>query len=173
MIPRIKRILYATDLSQNSAYAFRYAINSAVKHDAKIIILHVFEMVSASYYALMESYIDEEQRKKILEERGNHAIARIRKRLKVFCEKELKDDPECTHRVQSVEVCDGFPAEEILSKADELNCDAIIMGTHGKGIIQHAFLGRTVKRVLRRTRKPVFIIPLPKGELDITFHDEY
>ena len=33
------------------------------------------------------------------------------------------------------------------------------------------FLGSTSKRVLRRTRKPVFIIPLPKGELDITFHD--
>jgi len=45
------------------------------------------------------------------------------------------------------------------------------MGTHGKGLISHAFLGSTAKRVLRRTRKPVFIIPLPKGELDITFHD--
>ena len=96
---------------------------------------------------------------------------RIQKRLKIFCEKELKDDPECTEMVESIEVREGFPAEVILSKADELNCDLIIMGTHGKGIIQHAFLGSTAKRVLRRTRKPVFIIPLPKGELDITFHN--
>ena len=43
MIPNINKILYATDLSDNSAYAFRYAINSALKHDAAIIILHVFE----------------------------------------------------------------------------------------------------------------------------------
>lgn len=54
----------------------------------------------------------------------------------------------------------------------DLNCDAIIMGTHGKGIISHTFFGNTAKRVLRRTRKPVFIIPLPKGETDITFNDE-
>jgi len=30
MIPRIKKILYATDLTKNSAYAFRYAVNSAL-----------------------------------------------------------------------------------------------------------------------------------------------
>jgi nucleotide-binding universal stress UspA family protein len=98
-------------------------------------------------------------------------MERIKKRAKLFCEKELKDDPERAHRVESIEVYEGFPAEEILSKADELNCDAIIMGTHGKGIIANTFLGSTSKRVLRRTRKPVFIISLPKGELDITFHD--
>jgi len=46
-----------------------------------------------------------------------------------------------------------------------------VLGNHGKGIIANTFLGSTSKRVLRRTRKPVFIIPLPKGELDITFHD--
>ena len=62
-------------------------------------------------------------------------------------------------------------AEEILKKADELNCDAIVMGTHGKGIIRNTFLGSTTKSVLRRARKPVTIIPLPKGETDITYHD--
>jgi nucleotide-binding universal stress UspA family protein len=73
--------------------------------------------------------------------------------------------------VEAIKVYEGFPAEVILQKADELNCDAIIMGTHAKGIIANTFLGNTSKRVLRRTRKPVFIIPLPKGEKDITFHD--
>ena len=34
MIPSIKNILYATDLSKNSAYTFRYAVNSAQKHKA-------------------------------------------------------------------------------------------------------------------------------------------
>ena len=43
------------------------------------------------------------------------------------------------------------------------------MGTHSKGIIANTFLGSTAKRVLRRTRKPVFIIPLPKEETDIAF----
>jgi len=42
-LPKIKRILYTTDVSPNSAYVFRYAINPAKKHDASIIILHVVE----------------------------------------------------------------------------------------------------------------------------------
>jgi nucleotide-binding universal stress UspA family protein len=43
MIPKIKKILYATDLSKNSSYAFLYAIDMAKRHDAKIIILHAVE----------------------------------------------------------------------------------------------------------------------------------
>ena len=49
MIPQIKRILCATDLSDNSAYVLRYAMNSAKKHDAGIIILHVLEPLVGHY----------------------------------------------------------------------------------------------------------------------------
>ena len=96
---------------------------------------------------------------------------RIRKRLQIFCDRELKDDPECVDKVESIEVCEGYLAEEILNKADDLDCDVIIMGTHGKGTIGHTFFGSVAKRVLQRARKPVFVIPLPKGDTDITFHD--
>ena len=112
----------------------------------------------------MSSQVVVEQRKKISDE----IMDRIRDRLKLFCEKELKNDPDCAKRVESLEVLEGYPAEVILGKADELNCDMIVMGTHGKGILSQTFLGSVTKRVLRRTRKPVFIIPLPKGEIDIT-----
>jgi nucleotide-binding universal stress UspA family protein len=172
MIPRIQKILYATDLSQNSAYAFRYAINSAVKYDAELIILHVLEQMSSTNQALANMYLGEEQTQKLVDERTNYAIDRIRKRLKTFCERELKDEPEIAGRVKSVKVCEGFPAEVILRTANELDCDAIVMGAHGKDRISYTFFGSTAKRVLRRTRKPVFIIPLPHGEIDISFHDE-
>jgi nucleotide-binding universal stress UspA family protein len=171
MIPKIQRILYATDLSENSAYAFRYAVNSAKKHDANIIILHVIEQMSPFTRALVDTYIDEEQRKKIHDEKMTYTMDRIRDRLQIFCDRELKDDPECVDKIESIEVVEGYPADEILKKADELNCDAIIMGTHGKGVISHTFLGSVAERVLHRARKPVFIIPLPKEETDITFHD--
>ena len=167
MIPKIKKILYTTDLSDNSAYVLRYAINSAKTHDAKIVILHVLDIMPAA----AKINITEEKQHQLHKEKIAYTLDRIQKRLKVFCEKELKDDPECTERVESIEVREGFPAEEILSKADEFNCDVIIMGTHAKGIIANTFLGSTAKRVLRRTRKPVFIIPLPKGGVDITFRD--
>lgn len=171
MIPQINHILYATDLSENSAYAFRYAINSTLKHNSKISILHLLEPLPAMAAALAETMLSQEQLKKLHNEKRSHALDQIRSRLRIFFEKELPDDPECQARVASIIVTEGFAADEILQKADELDCDMIIMGTHGKGIMAHTFLGSTAKRVLRRTRRPVFIIPLPRGETDITFHD--
>ena len=78
---------------------------------------------------------------------------------------------QCIKKVVSLEVVEGYPAEVILKKVDEWDCDIIIMGTHGKGVISNIFLGSVAARVLRRVRKPVFVIPLPEGEIDITFHD--
>ena len=175
MTPQIKRILYATDLSPNSVYALRYAMDSALKHHADLIILHVFEKVDPARNAWLDPYLYEDRHKKIYSEHIIETKDLIKKRLGAIREnelKELKNNPEFEDMAISIEICEGFPAEEILSKADELNCDAIIMGTHSKGIIANTFLGSTAKRVLRRTRKPVFIIPLPKGETDIIIHDD-
>ncbi|UCD78070.1 MAG: universal stress protein [Desulfobacterales bacterium] len=171
MIPKIKKILYATDLSPNSAYAFRYAMNSAIRHDANMVILHVFEMITAAARSQLQLYLDEDHRKKIMHEKVEDTKNLIKKRLSEFCEIELKDDPTSADRITSIVVSEGFPAEEILTKADELECDAIVMGTHSKGILANTFLGSTAKRVLRRTRKPVFIIPLPKGRIDAALED--
>lgn len=168
MIPRIKNILYATDLSKNSAYAFRYAVNSAQKHDATIHILHVIETLSPATEGLLLSYIDQEKLGKLKEEKQETLIKRIKDRLSEFAQRELKDDPETVKRVASINVVFGDPAVEILQKADDLNCDAVIMGTHGKGLISHAFLGSVSERVLHRIKKPVFIIPLPAGETNIS-----
>jgi nucleotide-binding universal stress UspA family protein len=170
MIPDIKKILYTTDLSQNSARAFRYAIYFSKKFDAEIIILHVIGELSEDARIVLEAYIDRERRKAFSAKRESQAIERINKRLKIFCDRELADDPKCAEKIASIEVCKGYPEEEILKKADQFNCDAIIMGAHEKGLT-HTFLGSVAKRVLRRSRKPVFIIPLPTGDTDISFHD--
>ena len=76
MIPKINKILYATDLSANSAYAFRYAVNSAEHHDAQIVILHVMEGLHGSARALVDTYLDEELRKKIFLEKLSEAAKR-------------------------------------------------------------------------------------------------
>lgn len=171
MISDIKKILYTTDLSQNSAHAFRYAVYFAKKFDAEIIILHVIEGASQEAVKALELYLDKQYLKETLEKSVDHAVERIKDRLKIFCDKELADDPEFAKKIASIEAYRGYPEEEILKKAEALNCDAIIMGAHEKGIT-HTFLGTVAKRVLRRSRKPVFVIPLPKGKTDISFYDD-
>ena len=168
MIPKIQNVLYATDLSKNSAYAFRYAVNTARKHDAKIHLLHVIETPSPAAEAMLMLHIDPDKIDQRRRESQQNLVRRIEERLKQFSERELRDDSETLKRVVGIHVVIGDPASEILNKTDELDCDTVIMGTNGKGAISHTFLGSVSERVLRRIRKPVYVIPLPKGETDIT-----
>ncbi len=167
MIPKIKKILYATDLSENSAYAFRYAVSSAQQHGAKIHILHVLEEIKTN---LLWAYFEMEKLQEIREKGKEEIKDRIQKRLEIFCQRELMDDPECRDLVASTEVVEGDPAAEILRKANELEADLVVMGTHGKGLLAHAFLGSVAEKILHRIKIPVLTIPIPK-ETDIRLSD--
>ena len=165
MIPQIRKILYATDLSENSAYAFYFAIDFAQKHNANIIILHVVEPISPD----VMPYIERETKVKMEKDNVREAIEQIKKRLQSFCRRiESQIGPPCIELVSQTLVPLGHPTEEILNTADRENCDLIILGTHGKGFLAHTFLGSVSSAVLHRARKPVFIIPLPseKSNLD-------
>lgn len=162
MTQDIKRILYATDLSDNSAYAFGYALNLAKKYDAEITILHVIDMMMGFSVNMVGFYFNDKELEENMQKRVTHVTEEINERLKVFVDENVADHPESADKVASAEICQGYPADEILKKADDLDCDLIVMGTHGKGIVSQAFLGSVAKRVLRRVRKPVFIIPLPE-----------
>ncbi|HMK52713.1 MAG TPA: universal stress protein, partial [Thermodesulfobacteriota bacterium] len=54
---------------------------------------------------------------------------------------------------------------EILKVVDEEACDVIVLGTHGKGFLEQTFLGSVSSSLLLRTRKPVFLVPLPSEDI--------
>ncbi len=161
MIPQVKKILYATDLSKNSSYAFQYALDVARRHEARIIILHSIEPGrfflnpdlggSPIVYDALDRMKEKEQEKD---------IERIKKDLRKIYRPH-------NAVVSKIIVHIGHPVEEILKAADDHRCDMIILGSHGKGFLKHTFLGSVVRSVLERTRKPVFVIPLPSEKTDI------
>jgi nucleotide-binding universal stress UspA family protein len=164
MIPQIKKILYATDLSQNSTYAFYYAVDLAKKHGAKIIILHAVEPISPS----VMPYIEREKIDKIQKENVEETVDKIKNRLQDFCKRaEAQIGPPCADLVSKILVPLGHPPEKVLNAAEEEDCDVIVLGTHGKGFLAHTFLGSVSSAVLHRTRKPVFIVPLPPEKTNI------
>ena len=161
-IKQIKKILYTTDLSKNSAYAFLYATDLARCHGARIVILHAIEPVPS--HVESEAGVTDEDKRKHQEE----ATEEIKKRLQWFCKKaEDQIGPPCAELVSKILVPRGHPPEEILNAANEEDCDVIVLGTHGKGFLAHTFLGSVSSAVLQRTRKPVFIIPLPSEGTNI------
>ncbi|MCJ7642687.1 MAG: universal stress protein [Desulfobacterales bacterium] len=166
MIPQIKKILYATDLSKNSSYAFLYATDMARKHNAQIIILHAIDPVPpyVEAYSGMTVEMKEKQQKETVEE--------LKKHLQAFCRKaESQIGSPCAELVSNIRVPRGHPPEEILNAADEEGCDVIVLGTHGKGFLAHAFLGSVSSAVLHRTRKPVLIVPLPSEKTAVEWDD--
>jgi nucleotide-binding universal stress UspA family protein len=89
----------------------------------------------------------------------------IKELLQQFCQNvESQIGPPCVDLISEIIIKDGHPVEEILNTADTKECDIIILGTHGKGLLKHTFLGSVPSSVLARTRKPVFVIPLPAGK---------
>jgi nucleotide-binding universal stress UspA family protein len=160
MIPQIKKILYATDLSKNSEYAFYYAVDMAKKYGGEIVFLHAVEPISERAFGTRTGKVYQGQQKESLEV--------IRKRLQRFCQiVDEKNSLACVNLVAKFVVEVGYPAEEILKAADDEGCDLIVLGSHGKGFLQHAFLGCVSHLVLERARKPVFIIPLPSETTSI------
>lgn len=171
MIPQIRKILYATDLSKNSAYAYRYAMSMAEKYGAEVAILHVIEPIPPMVKHYVKGFVDEINWEEKIKYEQEMAAERIKKRLEEFCKKESQDAPQCLALVSTILVRPGHPVEEILKAADEQQCDTIVLGTHGKGFLKHTFLGSVARSVLDRARKPVFIIPLPHDEAGLTVGD--
>jgi nucleotide-binding universal stress UspA family protein len=155
MIPQIEKILYATDLSQNSFHAFLYAVDMARRHNAKIFVLHAVEpMPKEVRFVGVLQRIEEKERTEMVEQMQKH--------VQEFCKRaEVQVCPPCMELVSKILVRIGHPPEEILKAVDEEGCDVIVLGTHGKGFLVHTFLGSVSNAVLHRTRKPVFVIPLP------------
>jgi len=170
MIPKIKNILYATDLSQNSPFVFQYAVDLAEKYDAHIYLLHIMEKAPliSQDYLFKDSSLGKALRAEIEKERVG-AVNRIKKRMEDFCIRNLKARAFLLKRVK-IQVIEGHPASDILGKVDELKPDLLVMGTHSKVFLTHAFLGSVAKKVLDRIKIPVFIIPIPE-KTDTSFRD--
>ncbi|MEJ2138263.1 MAG: universal stress protein [Gammaproteobacteria bacterium] len=53
----------------------------------------------------------------------------------------------------------GPTAETILNEGSKLNADMVIVGSHGRGAMQRLLMGSVSEAVLRRTDRPILIVP--------------
>ena len=80
----------------------------------------------------------------------------------MFYDKIRAEEPEFEDMSVSTVIYVGYPAEQILRQADKLECDVIVMGTHGYNILKDALIGGTARKVVRNSEVPVMVIRLPK-----------
>jgi len=161
MLPSIKSILLATDLSDNATEAFKHAVMLSRTDNAKIYLLHVIGEVDTSVRTYVAAVMGEGNLAQLETVHEETARENIRKVIDDFTQKELADNPEDFKRIAGIEIEHGRPEAKIVETADKLDVDLIVMATHSKGAIEHTFLGSVTEKVLRITKRPVYVIPLP------------
>jgi nucleotide-binding universal stress UspA family protein len=166
---RIKKILYATDLSESAVHAFAYAVSLANMYGAGITILHVLaefpgedfitNMITTDTWEEIKNRHYSEARDQLIGKKRNHVA--IKEVLEAFSEEARADAQEQTFVTDEVLIKHGAPAEVIVETAQELNCDLIVVGTHGHGTFSDVFVGSTSKWIIKHSPIPVLVIRLP------------
>ena len=102
--------------------------------------------------------LDEESREKAINDRHDAVKQMLKQNQKDYVNALAENSKADYESVESVELVEGHIAEQILSRANSLGCDMIVMGTHEQGT-DHTFIGTVVKRVLRRSVIPTMLVP--------------
>ncbi len=167
---QIKKILYATDLSQTAVHAFSYAVNLANMYGAGITILHVLvefpgeqfitNMITANTWKAIKEQHYSEARDRLIGKKRDHVA--LKEVLHAFSEEVKADEEDQTFVTDEILIKDGAPAEIIVQTAIEQDCDLVVMGTRGHGVLADVLIGSTAKWVIKQSPIPVLVIRLPK-----------
>lgn len=143
-----EKILTAIDFSENSEYAFEYALTLATQFQAELTIMHVInEPVDLRGFYV--PHISFEQLEKEIEEGAE-------KMMEKFCQTRMGDFSN-----YKTTIVTGIPYEEIIKKAEDTNSSLIVLGTHGRTGLDHLIFGSTAERVVRSASCPVLTIRMP------------
>jgi nucleotide-binding universal stress UspA family protein len=145
----LKRILMPVDFSDCSLEAFEYAVVVAQQAKASLILLHVLEPVS---YGLDFTF--------------GHSRTREQERERWATRLEqLVSSHQHSHVPMESQLRGGSPADSILDSIQSLDCDLVVMGTHGHRGISHVISGSVTEAVLRKARCPVIAVSKPHFDL--------
>ena len=162
MIPEIKKILYATDLSENARYAFHYAADLAQRYDAKITFLYVMEDMNHTVEFQLRGMLGRKEWDRVKSEKLDHLTQKIKSRIENFCQEMDSRIDSCRLLVEEILITKGNPTEKILTTSKEINADLVVMGSYGYNILLGALIGGTASKVVKNSEIPVLVVRLPQ-----------
>jgi nucleotide-binding universal stress UspA family protein len=140
-VPRISRILVATDFSPHASHALEWARSLADACGAKLILLHVID-TAAVIGTEIGGITGDVAPLYVLREQADKRMGEL---------KALIPDAQ-------TDVREASPRPAIVDAALELNCQMIVMGTHGHSGLEHLLLGSVADYVVRNSKVPVLTI---------------
>ncbi|HBP90039.1 MAG TPA: universal stress protein [Nitrospirales bacterium] len=147
------RVLLAIDGSEQATHATKAVLS--LSSISRLTILHVIDLPRLTF-SMLEPEIAYDLSKvaeEAIRKDGQQALTRT---------KSLISD-----KIEPLETRleEGSPAELILSVAQEVHPDLILMGARGRGQVEELFLGSVSQRVLTHAACPVLIINGPLTEI--------
>lgn len=146
-------ILCAVDFSDASLAALEFAISLAEEADADLTVLHTIEMPpELREHIPVPADFNVDQ---------CHAAAEA-----ACLERLRKLIPDSARSYCHIEtaVSEGAAYRQILRAASERATDLIVMGVHGRGVVDLLLFGSNTARVIRSATCPVLIVPKPMNE---------
>jgi nucleotide-binding universal stress UspA family protein len=156
-----RKVLYPTDFSELAEVAKDYVLKLKDANAQEVVVLHVihplefslpqFDDPFAMDVATIYAHIPEIERE---------VLKRHEEVLDTMAD-ELERRGFTVKRIMTI----GDPKEEIVRVADEEKVDVIVIGYHGKGLLERILeMGSTAKAVIRNAKCPVLVVKRERGE---------
>jgi nucleotide-binding universal stress UspA family protein len=140
----IEKILIATDGSGSAREVLEFGLDLAAKQDAEAFVLHVAPRVDAipcvSFAMAMPT---------IPHKLSEHDRKPLHEALEIAEDKSIL--------VETV-LLQGNPADEIVTYADTIDADLIVVGSRGHSAVASALIGSVSRSVLHESRRPVLLV---------------
>lgn len=140
-----KKILVPLDFSDYTDEIMHVALQLAQKFDSALYLLHVIP--NMDYFTPYESFLPAE------------SFVNIQKDIEREVDKDMESIAKEIGGVPVTKVVrTGVAFVEIVGYVRAENIDLVVMGTHGRGGLEHILLGSVAEKVVRRSPCPVLTI---------------
>jgi nucleotide-binding universal stress UspA family protein len=144
-----RRVLCAVDFSQDSARALGYAVSVARRAGGHLTLVHVVEPLPLGYDPMVGVTFDIVAYEEAVGESARCQLKEL-----------VPEDLAYTGGVDTL-VTHGKAYKEILRIASEREVDLIVLGVHGRNVMDRLVFGSTTEHVVRRGLCPVLTVPAP------------
>lgn len=146
----MKTILFPTDFSENAIHSAQYAAMLAKRFDAKLVLLNVYSVIIP---VVSESPMIFDKDDIIVRRQNDAELS-----LQIFTDALILQTG--LHSEQIVQLVEyGLVTDVIADKANEMNVDLIVMGTHGASNMLDRWFGTNAEKVMESSKCPVWVLP--------------
>jgi nucleotide-binding universal stress UspA family protein len=139
----VTRVICATDFSESSSRALSYAASLAQRAGTPLTVVHILELVPDAADVLVPE--SDAFRAARFEDAKRSMAAAIPAAVRNACTVDEM-------------LLAGKPWREIVRLAAERQAGLIVMGAHGRGVIDRMFFGSTTQQVVRQAPCPVLTV---------------